>query len=191
MTTYIVRASNEAAALAAFEQVGLTLVGKGADMVMLPPIAEQISAPVMGQDKDGLPVVRTPGVYGPVQYSFEVTLHDGVAAPEWPEGVTVEEGVCSFSKPVAAPTPVVAQPQVLSVTMAQARVALRHAGLLDQIDAGLKSLPDGTREDALLAWEYAPTVSRTGALVNSLASLFGLTNEQLDALFAKAATIEL
>jgi hypothetical protein len=78
-----------------------------------------------------------------------------------------------------------------TVSMAQARLALIGAGLFSAIDAGLKALPEPQRTTALTAWEYAPTVSRNGSLVNTLAGQFGLTEKQLDALFTAAAAIEL
>lgn len=77
------------------------------------------------------------------------------------------------------------------VTMAQARVALRHAGLLDKVTASLKALPAAQRDDALIAWEYAPNVARTGALVVSLAGAFGLSDADLDSLFRAAAQVQL
>jgi hypothetical protein len=82
-------------------------------------------------------------------------------------------------------------PVPASVSMAQARLALIGAGLFSTIDAGLKALPEPQRTTALTAWEYAPTVSRNGALVTTLAGQFGLTEAQLDALFTAAAAIEL
>jgi hypothetical protein len=88
---------------------------------------------------------------------------------------------------VTAPVSVVPQ----TVSMAQARLALIGAGLFSTIDAGLKALPEPQRTTALTAWEYAPTVSRNGALVTTLAGQFGLTEAQLDALFTAAAAIEL
>jgi hypothetical protein len=86
------------------------------------------------------------------------------------------------------PVPVVV-PQ--TVSMAQARLALIGAGLFTAIDAGLKALPEPQRTTALTAWEYAPNVSRNGALVTTLGSQFGLTEKQLDDLFTAAAAIEL
>jgi hypothetical protein len=78
-----------------------------------------------------------------------------------------------------------------TVSMAQARLALIGAGLFSAIDAGLKALPEPQRTTALTAWEYAPNVSRNGALVTTLGSQFGLTEKQLDDLFTAAAAIEL
>jgi hypothetical protein len=86
------------------------------------------------------------------------------------------------------PIPVVV-PQ--SVTMAQARIALAQAGLLTTIEAGLNALPEPQKTTALTAWEYSPTVSRTGTFVTGLASQFGLTEEDLDNLFIAAAAIQL
>lgn len=91
--------------------------------------------------------------------------------------------VVAFNNP---PEPV---PQ--TVNMAQARLALIEAGLFSKIDAGLRALPEPQRTTALTAWEYAPTVSRNGALVTTLAGQFGLTEKQLDDLFFAAAAIEL
>jgi len=78
-----------------------------------------------------------------------------------------------------------------TVSMAQARLALIDAGLFSTIDAGLNALPEPQRTTALTAWEYAPTVSRNGTLVTTLAAQFGLTETHLDELFIAAAAIKL
>jgi hypothetical protein len=83
------------------------------------------------------------------------------------------------------------EPVPQTVSMAQARLALIGAGLFSAIDAGLKALPEPQRTTALTAWEYAPNVSRNGALVTTLGGQFGLTEKQLDDLFTAAAAIEL
>jgi hypothetical protein len=98
--------------------------------------------------------------------------------------VTIDEDFVAPSFPVEVRVP-------QSVSMAQARLALIGAGLFSTIDAGLKALPEPQRTTALTAWEYAPTVSRNGTLVTTLASQFGLTDAQLDSLFTAAAAIEL
>jgi hypothetical protein len=107
--------------------------------------------------------------------------YDAVMTPQ-----DIEVLVANLSSSIVEPIPV---PQ--SVTKAQARIALRHAGLLDDVEAGLNALPAGLREDALDAWEHAPIVSRTGALVTSLGQSFGLSAATLDALFIAASAIEL
>jgi hypothetical protein len=93
--------------------------------------------------------------------------------------------------PEPEPEPETPTPPPNSVTMAQARLALLNAGLLDQIEAGINGLPESMKKTVLIAWEKSPYVSRKGNLVNMLANDFGLTEEQLDALFAAAAQIEL
>jgi hypothetical protein len=106
--------------------------------------------------------------------------------PEFSETIPVRQRI-SAADFVTAPVSLVPQ----TVSMAQARLALIGAGLFSAIDAGLKALPEPQRTTALTAWEYAPTVSRNGALVTTLAGQFGLTEAQLDALFTAAAAIEL
>jgi hypothetical protein len=105
--------------------------------------------------------------------------------------VNVQTGEVIIDEDFVAPSfPVEVQvPQ--QVSMAQARLALIGAGLFSAIDAGLKALPEPQRTTALTAWEYAPTVSRNGSLVTTLAGQFGLTEKQLDDLFFAAAAIEL
>ena len=79
-----------------------------------------------------------------------------------------------------------------SVTMAQARIALQQAGMLQTVADGLNSLPDGPGKDAALtAWEYSPNVSRTGALVLTLGTQLGFTDQQLDDLFRAAGSVNL
>ena len=78
-----------------------------------------------------------------------------------------------------------------TVTMAQARIALQMTGKLDAVQKGLESLAEPGRSAALQAWEYAPTVSRTGALVQTLSGTIGFTPDQLDELFIAAGNIKL
>lgn len=79
-----------------------------------------------------------------------------------------------------------------TVTMAQARIALQQAGMLQLVADGLSGLPDGPEKDAALtAWEYSPNVSRTGALVLTLGAQLGFTGQQLDDLFHAAGAINL
>lgn len=120
------------------------------------------------QRKDG----KVTGLYANLQPGY---------AEEWLEEDHAD--VLAYRNP---PPPV---PQ--TVSMAQARLALIGAGLFSTIDAGLKALPEPQRTTALTAWEYAPTVSRNGTLVTTLAGQFGLTEAQLNALFTAAAAIEL
>lgn len=77
-----------------------------------------------------------------------------------------------------------------SVTMRQARLALLGIGLLDDVDAAIAAIPDPVqRKAAEIEWEYAATVERGSPLIAQLGPALGLNDEQLDALFAQAATL--
>lgn len=72
------------------------------------------------------------------------------------------------------------------VTNFQARAALMAVGKFTLVDDALKAA-GGV---ALQAWEYANNISRSGALVNSMATQLGLTQEEIDDLFIAAEQIE-
>jgi hypothetical protein len=121
-----------------------------------------------------------------------VELKDGIIAALYanPQPGQADEFLADDHPDVVAfRLPVAQIPQ--TVSMAQARLALIGAGLFTVIDAGLRALPEPQRTTALTAWEYAPTVSRNGALVTTLAGRFRLSEKQLDDLFFAAAAIEL
>ena len=116
-------------------------------------------------------------------------LWDGVTpwAPE-PGTMLVPTGTATL----VAPPPPLEVPQVIS--MVQCRVTLavtpspRTPGitLLADVSATMPAL--GTV--AVIAWEYATTVSRTSALVGYLIDYFGLTHSQVDTLFIQAAVVD-
>lgn len=76
-----------------------------------------------------------------------------------------------------------------SVTMYQARVAIRRAGLLAEVVAAFDALPEPQRAEALDAWEFKTTVSRDSQFLIAVAAVLGLTDAQVDELFAAAAAI--
>jgi hypothetical protein len=83
-----------------------------------------------------------------------------------------------------------AQPVPQSVTMRQARLALLGAGLLDDIEEAIASIPDPVqRRAAQIEWEYATIVERNSALIQQLAPALGMTEAQMDELFATAAAL--
>lgn len=88
---------------------------------------------------------------------------------------------------VAPPPPPEPVPQ--EVTMAQARLALLGAGLLDKVAAALAALPSPQKEAAQIEWEYRPTVLRTSALVVALAPALSMSSAQLDELFIAAGKL--
>lgn len=84
--------------------------------------------------------------------------------------------------PVSLPVP-------QEITMRQARLVLLGAGLLHQVDAALNALPSPMKEAAFIEWEYSSTVKRSSALVVQLGQSFGLTADQIDAMFRQGATL--
>lgn len=72
------------------------------------------------------------------------------------------------------------------VTNAQARAALRAAGLLPAVQSAINS----SSPDIQDAWEYSPTLHRDSVLLAALGAQLGLTEAQIDALFVAAAHIQ-
>lgn len=76
------------------------------------------------------------------------------------------------------------------VTMRQARLALLRAGLLDNVDAAIAAIPDPVqRKVAQIEWEYATVVERNSPLIQQLTPALGMTEAQMDELFAAAARL--
>lgn len=89
-------------------------------------------------------------------------------------------------------TPAPPAPPVVpsAVTMRQARLALLGAGLLDDVDAAIASIPDPvTRRAAQIEWEFSNEVQRHNAFTAMLGAGLGLTASQIDQLFIQAATL--
>lgn len=76
-----------------------------------------------------------------------------------------------------------------SVTMRQARLALRSAGLLESINATLASLPSPQKEDAEIEWEYSQEVQRHNGFIPVVAAALGMTDKQIDDLFIAASLL--
>jgi len=72
-----------------------------------------------------------------------------------------------------------------AVSMRQARLALLGAGVLDKIDAAISQIGGA----AQIEWEYATEVRRDSPLIGALASVLGMTDAQIDALFIAAAAL--
>jgi hypothetical protein len=80
-------------------------------------------------------------------------------------------------------------PVITSVTMRQARLALLQQGLLTQVNDAVASMPGAQGEAMRIEWEFSSTVERNRPLVQSLSASLGLTSQQIDDLFALAATL--
>lgn len=90
------------------------------------------------------------------------------------------------------PTPEVPEPEPSvpsSVTMRQARLALLAAGKLQAVADAIAGLPSPQREAAQIEWEFASTVERGSAFLESLATLLELSSDDLDELFTAAVQL--
>lgn len=77
-----------------------------------------------------------------------------------------------------------------AVTMRQARLALLGAGLLDDVDTAIASIPDETtRRAAQIEWEFSNEVQRNNSFTALLGAGLGLSSAQMDALFIQAVTL--
>lgn len=76
-------------------------------------------------------------------------------------------------------------PPYLSATPRQVRLVLQENNLLDTVDAALKSAD----EESQISWEYSTVVDRDNPLLKQLASSLGISDAQIDAMFARAVTL--
>lgn len=76
------------------------------------------------------------------------------------------------------------------VTRRQARQALLLAGLLDQVQTTIESIPDSTqRQLALIEWQDSLEFERSRPLLISLGESLGLDSQSLDQLFITANSL--
>lgn len=91
---------------------------------------------------------------------------------------TIEDYVAPPPEPVAPVVPA-------SVTMRQACLALENAGILDDVEALVATLPRPYQ----IEWQRASTVARTNQLVEVVRQQQTMTVQQIDDLFVLAATL--
>lgn len=109
-------------------------------------------------------------------------LDDATYAHLLPQGcVEITEAEAEVIRQASIPVPVI--PQVVS--MRKARLALHQFGILDAIEA---SMATASKSDQI-EWEYATEVVRTSPLVVNMVASLGLTEQQVDDLFALADTL--
>ena len=77
----------------------------------------------------------------------------------------------------------------MAKALARQQRALFSAGLLDQVESAITSLPPGARELALIDWRTAREVRKDDQWVQALAPVLGLNPAGLTALFNAAAQI--
>jgi len=76
-------------------------------------------------------------------------------------------------------------PKPTSCTMKQARLALLKSNYLPQVTTAMSQ----ASTEAQIIWEFSTVVDRNDALVTQMATVLGLTAQQLDDLFALAITL--
>lgn len=72
-----------------------------------------------------------------------------------------------------------------TVTPLQTRRALLAAGLLEPVEAFIASAP----RDVQMAWAWSLSWERTSPLISQIGTQLGMTDQQIDALFAKASRL--
>jgi len=75
-------------------------------------------------------------------------------------------------------------PKPTTLTPRQARLALLNAGLLDELELAIAN--DRTLQ---IWWEYSLDIKRDNPELLAFATSYGLTSEQLDALFEQGALL--
>lgn len=102
--------------------------------------------------------------------------------------VRVEEPEMPDEPEQPVPSPEPAGPIIPNVvTMAQAKLALLYAGLLEAAEQYINELPEPQKTAALIEWNHRQTLEREHPLVGQVATALELTEQQLDELFVDAA----
>ncbi len=120
-------------------------------------------------------------------------LGEKVGELELPEGTPEQvwaEKLAAYAKPPANPVP-------RSVTNQQMRQALIlksfNEGKVElhpsAITTFINGLPEPTKSLAVNYWEYSNEMFRNNQMLNQLAPMLGLSSEDLDEIFIRAATL--
>lgn len=75
------------------------------------------------------------------------------------------------------------------VSMRQARLALFQVGLLETVENAILNMPEPQKTIVKIEWDMAHIVDRQSPWINQMASMLGMTSEQMDDLFILASTL--
>lgn len=145
------------------------------------PIGPSFSSEVWAAGLGDLAVVNG-SPFGSFSWTSEGEIYFGPAMTQ--AQIDAVNTIYAAHDPTKPAPPLV--PQV--VTRYQARAALAEAGLLQQVNDYFAALPDD--DLGKLAWLEAPTVVRQSAALIEAAHDLGLTDNQIDALFSRAAEFQ-
>jgi len=172
---------------------GLDADGARFDVIVTPLTTPGVGTVPGPEMPDGS---RLPDMPAPPTPTGEVQVDiywQGVDAPTLSGGRAADAPATTFEPP-ALPEPDV--PSVPTfVSLFQGRTIMRRMGLpsggtlFDAVDAYVEAhkADNSTLYDA---WNYSNGFDRNGAMVNTLAPAFGLTDAQLDTLFTQAAAVQ-
>lgn len=137
----------------------------------------------LGDDMGRYAIIKNGVVTGIAVSNADFAASQGwVAAPD-----TVQEGDGYDDGQFTPQEPAVAEPDpVKSISRFQARVALRNAGMLTQVENVVAASDELTQ----MAWADTVQWNRDSPTINALATQIGLTQPQIDTLFEAASKIE-
>ena len=118
--------------------------------------------------------------YHPTQLDLRQADAAAMGTPLDDNAHMLAEWTASYEPPAPVPVQV---PQVL--TAPQAKLVLHKAGLLDDVDAAVAASDKATQ----IEWEYATEVRRDWPTLVAMAAALGMTDAQLDGLFAAGALL--
>lgn len=99
------------------------------------------------------------------------------------------EWVTVFTTREKAPEELQAMREGMVVEMRQARLVMLDNGLLDQVSTAFATLSPEDQARVNIYWEYDTTVRRLSPWIVQLGPALGLSEAQLDQLFAAASTL--
>ncbi|MCV9909910.1 hypothetical protein OIV19_20125 [Brucella sp. HL-2] len=89
--------------------------------------------------------------------------------------------------PIAAYVP---QPIIFpNLTARQLRLGLNSLGKLAAVDTAINQLPEPAKSEAKIEWEFASTFRRDHPLILQIATILGLNDEQVDAVWMEYSTV--